>query len=117
MYNYLPLLVLFILASGFLVTMLVLAIVVGPKRVSEVKDDPFECGTVGTGDVKGRFSVKFYLVAMLFIIFDLEIVFLYPWAVSILDLGWEGFVAMLFFLSILIVGLAYEWKRGALDWA
>ena len=114
--TYIPLLVLMVLATGFLVTMLVLSIVIGPRRYSEVKDDPFECGTIATGIASERFSVKFYLVAMIFILFDIEIVFLYPWALQALTLGATGFVAMCSFIAVLSVGLAYVWRRGLLDW-
>jgi NADH-quinone oxidoreductase subunit A len=113
--TYSPLLVLMILVAGFLVTMLTLSAVLGPRRRSEVKDDPFECGTVGTGDVSGRHSVKFYLVAMTFIVFDVEVVFLYPWAVSLRELGMYGFLVGLPFILILALGLAYEWKKGILE--
>ncbi len=113
--TYFPLLVLMILVAGFLVTMLTLSAVLGPRRRSEVKDDPFECGTVGTGDVSGRHSVKFYLVAMTFIVFDVEVVFLYPWAVSLRELGMYGFLVGLPFILILALGLAYEWKKGILE--
>ncbi len=114
--NYIPLLVLTILASGFLVTMLLASIFLGPRRDSAMKDDPFECGTVATGTANERFSVKFYLVAMIFILFDIEIVFLYPWAVQALTLGWPGFYAMLSFIFVLTIGLVYVWRRGVLDW-
>jgi NADH-quinone oxidoreductase subunit A len=113
--TYFPVLVLIVLAAGFAITMIILSISVGPKRLTEMKDDPFECGTVATGDVSGRHSVKFYLVAMTFIVFDVEIVFLYPWAINVKELGWFGFFAAVPFLLILIVGLLYEWKRGVLD--
>ncbi len=113
--TYFPVLVLLILAAGFAITMIILSISVGPKRPTEMKEDPFECGTVATGDVSGRHSVKFYLVAMTFIVFDVEIVFLYPWAINVKDLGWLGFFAAAPFLLILIIGLLYEWKRGVLD--
>ena len=113
---YLPILIMFILAGGFVATMLILSIVLGPKKPSEVKDEPFECGTIGTGDPKQRFSVKFYLVAMTFILFDIEIVFLYPWAVNVKEFGWYGLFAMAPFLAVLTVGLLYEYKRGVLDW-
>lgn len=117
MFNtYFPVLVLMILASGFLVTMLLLTIMLGPKRDSVVKDDPFECGTIGTGSAKDRFSVKFYLVAMIFILFDVEIVFLYPWALQAVQLGWYGFWVMLSFILVLTIGLVYIWRRGLLDW-
>ena len=113
--TYIPILVVIVLAAGFLVTMLMLSIVLGPKHYSQVKDDPFECGTIATGDVSGRHSVKFYLVAMTFIVFDVEIVFLYPWAINVRELGWPGFWAAVPFLAILTVGLVYEWRRGVLD--
>lgn len=113
---YLAILLLVILSAGFVITMLCLSIFLGPKRASEVKDEPFECGTIGTGDPRERMSVKFYLVAMTFILFDIEIVFLYPWAVNVVDLGWYGFWAVAPFLLILTVGLIYEYKRGVLDW-
>jgi NADH-quinone oxidoreductase subunit A len=114
--QYIGILVLIVLAAGFVITMLTLSIVLGPKRHSEMKDDPFECGTIGTGNPQDRFGVKFYLVAMVFILFDIEIVFLYPWAVQLRALGWQAFFAMLSFLLVLTVGLVYVWKRGVLDW-
>ncbi len=114
--TYFPVLVLMLLAAGFIVHMLVLTVILGPKNDSAVKDDPFECGTIGTGSARDRFSVKFYLVAMIFILFDVEIVFLYPWAVRAVELGWYGFAAMLSFVAVLGLGLAYIWKRGLLDW-
>ena len=113
--TYFPVLVLIVLVAGFVVTMLLLSVFVGPKRNTEVKDDPFECGTIATGDVSGRHSVKFYLVAMTFIVFDVEIVFLYPWAVNLNEMGFYGFWVMVPFLLILTIGLVYEWKRGVLD--
>lgn len=113
--TYFPVLVMFILVAGFAVTMLLLSILLGPKRHSEVKDEPFECGTIATGDVSGRHSVKFYLVAMTFIVFDVEIVFLYPWAITVRELGWWGFWAAMPFILVLTVGLVYEWKKGVLD--
>ena len=114
--TYFPVLILIVLAAGFALTMLLLSIFIGPKRDTEVKDDPFECGTVATGSANERFSVKFYLVAMIFILFDIEIVFLYPWALQAQALSWFGFWAMLSFISVLTLGLAYVWRRGLLDW-
>jgi NADH-quinone oxidoreductase subunit A len=114
--EYVPILVIFVLAAGFVATMLLGAIFLGPVSHTEMKDDPFECGTVGTGNPNDRLSVKFYLVAVIFILFDIEIVFMYPWAVQALLLGWSGFVAMMSFLSIVAFGLFYVWKRGVLDW-
>ena len=113
--TYFPVLVLMVLVAGFVVTMLLLSILLGPKKYSEVKDDPFECGTIATGDVSGRHSVKFYLVAMTFIVFDVEIVFLYPWAITVKEKGVPVFIAGLLFLLVLTIGLVYEWKRGVLD--
>lgn len=115
MENYLGILVLLLLASGFTASILALSIIVGPRKDTEKKDDPFECGTVSSGGVGQRHGVRFYLVAVTFIIFDLEIIFLYPWAVSLKQLGWYGFFAMLPFVLLLALGLAYEWKRGALE--
>lgn len=113
--TYFPVLVIIILTTGFLVTALLLSICLGPKKYGEVKDDPFECGTVGSGSLGTRHSVKFYLVAMTFIVFDVEIAFLYPWAVTLKELGWYGFWAVMPFLLILTVGLVYEWRKGVLD--
>ena len=104
-----------VLAAGFVIHALLMAILIGPSKPSEVKDEPFECGTVATGDVSGRHSVKFYLVAMTFIVFDVEIVFLYPWAVNLKEYGWYAFWAVMPFLTVLSIGLLYEWKRGVLD--
>ena len=115
--TYVPILIIFILAAGFVITMLALSALLGPKSPSEVKDDPFECGTIASGDARERYSVKFYLVARIVILFDIEIIFMYPWAVQLAELGWYGFWAMMSFLLVLVVGLAYIWKRGVLDWA
>ena len=115
-HSYFPVLVIMLLAAGFVTTMLLLSIFIGPRRLSEMKDDPFECGTVATGTANERFSVKFYLVAMIFILFDIEIVFLYPYALQAMKLGAPGFLAMLSFVGVLGIGLAYVWRRGLLDW-
>ena len=87
-----------------------------PSRPSSVKDEPFECGNPASGSAWGRFSVKFYLTAILFIVFDIEVVFMYPWAVAYRSLGWFGLAEMAVFVGILAVGLAYVWRVGALDW-
>lgn len=113
---YLSIGILLLLSAGFALAILILASALGPKKYSEVKDEPFECGTIGTGNARGRFGVKFYLVAMLFILFDMEIVFLYPWAVNALELGWTSFIAALGFVFVLLVGLVYVWRQGVLDW-
>lgn len=115
--TYLALLILFLLTGAFVTVMLLLSSFLGPKRFSEVKDDPFECGTLGTGSPNERLSVKYYLVAMIFILFDVEVVFMYPWAVQAVNLGWYGYWVMVSFLAIVTLGLAYIWRRGVLDWS
>lgn len=115
--SYFALLVLLVITATFITLMLLLSSFLGPKRLSEVKDDPFECGTVGTGSPSERMSVKFYLVAMIFILFDVEVIFLFPYAVQALELGWSGFWVMLSFIVIVTMGLIYEWRRGVLDWS
>src|SRR6202050_4517421 len=102
-----------VIASG-LVT---LSFVIGRKVKNRVKDMPYECGIAPTGDARGRFSVKFYLVAMLFILFDIEAIFLYPWAVIYKQLKMFGFLEMLTFMVLSLAGLFFIWKKGVLDWA
>ncbi len=105
------------------VVMLVLAGILGPRRYSRVKASPFECGSVPIGTARERFGVKFYVVAILFIVFDIEAIFLYPWAVLLLPgdgyqgLGWTGFVSMAIFAATLVAGLVYVWKKGVLEWS
>lgn len=89
---------------------------VGPKRPSEEKQSTYESGMDPVRSARERFSVKFYMVAMLFILFDIEVVFLYPWAVSFRQLGISGFVTMFVFISVLLIGYFYVWKKGALEW-
>ena len=89
---------------------------VSPRRPSPEKLSPYECGFEAFEDARMKFDVRYYLVAILFILFDLEIAFLFPWAVVLPDIGFEGFVAMMVFLGILVVGFVYEWKKGALEW-
>ena len=111
------LLVLAVFGAGFLITMLTLSSVLGPKNRNKTKQLPFECGSVSVGNMRDqRFNVRFYLIAMLFILFDIEVIFMYPWALVLRDLGWFGFVEMLTFVSILAVGLVYVWRKGVLDW-
>ena len=97
-------------------TFLFLTTVLGPKLVFSEKQEPFECGEHQLGSPNQRFSIKFYMVAVSFIIFDVEVVFLYPWAVRFRELGWFGFGAMAIFLAVLAFGLLYEWRKGALEW-
>ena len=90
--------------------------VLGPRRPSLVKAAPFECGSEPIGSARDRFGVKFYVVALLFIVFDIEAVFLFPWAVLFTELGWAGYVEMLVFVFTLVLGLVYVWKKGVIDW-
>ena len=114
---YIGLLVIMFFAAGFLITMLVLSSVLGPRNRTKTKQLPFECGSVSVGEVRQmRFNVRFYLVAMLFILFDVEVIFMYPWAVNLSLLGWTGYFAMLSFMAVLAVGLIYVWRKGVLNW-
>ena len=113
---YFPLIILFALAGVIVLALLLIAQKVGPKSLNPVKAEPFESGNPPRGDARVRFSVRFYLVAMLFLIFDLEIVFLYPWAILFRQLGVFGLIEMGIFLGILTIGFAYVWKKGALEW-
>jgi len=111
-----PLVVIFALAAVVVLALLLVASKVGPKSLNAVKAEPFESGNPPKGDARTRVSIKFYLVAMLFLIFDLEVVFLYPWAIYFRQLGIFGLVQMGIFLAILAIGYVYVWKKGALEW-
>ena len=112
-----PLLVVLLLAGGLGAVVSVMSAILGPKRPSAIKSTVFEAGSEPSpGTARQRFAVKFYVVALLFIVFDVETVFLYPWAVNFKALGWFGYVEMLVFAITLAIGLAYVWKKGALDW-
>ena len=115
---YIPIVGLFALAAAFAVFSVAIAPLVGPRRYNKAKLDAYECGIEPTPQPigGGRFPVKFYLTAMLFIIFDIEIIFLYPWAVSFNALGLFGFVEMALFIATVFVAYAYVWRRGGLDW-
>jgi NADH-quinone oxidoreductase subunit A len=116
--NYVPLLVMFVLAFGFVVVSVVSAALIGPKRYNRAKLDAYECGIEPTPQPMGggRFPVKFYLTAMLFIVFDIEMIFLIPWAVSFDALGLFGLVEMALFIGTVFVAYAYVWRRGGLEW-
>lgn len=116
MSEYIPVLIMILLASSTSIGILIITSLVGPKKRFADKMEPFECGESPIVSPRQRFSVKFYLVALFFVIFDIEAVFLYPWAVLFNDLGMFGFVEMMIFIIILAVGLVYVWKRGALEW-
>jgi NADH-quinone oxidoreductase subunit A len=116
MSEYIPVLIMILLAASTSVGMLVVTSIIGPKKRFADKMEPFECGESPIVSPRLRFSVKFYLVALFFVIFDIEAVFLYPWAVLFKDLGLFGFVEMMVFIFILAIGLIYVWRRGALEW-
>ena len=114
--QYFPIL-LFIVIGLVLGSVMILAgSILGPSRPYSEKLSPYECGFEAFEDSRMKFDVRYYLVAILFIIFDLEIAFLFPWAIVLDQIGWFGFGAMMIFLSILVVGFIYEWKKGALEW-
>ena len=114
--EYLPVLFFFLIAFIISIIMVVASWLVAPQRPDSEKLSPYECGFEPFDDSRGRFNVRFYLVALLFIIFDLEVAFLFPWAISLGDIGLFGFWSMVFFLAILTVGFIYEWRKGALEW-
>lgn len=114
--NYLPLLIHMIVVGIVACGMVLLSWLIGWRRPTRAKLAPYECGMAPIGDARERFSVKFYLVAMLFILFDVEAVFLYPWAVILRDLKMFGFWEMLVYIGIVLVGFFYIWKKGVLDW-
>lgn len=107
-----------ILMAGLIVGLMVsVNRLIGPRRPGDrAKGEAFECGNPPSGSAWGRFSVRFYLTAILFLVFDVEVVFLFPWAVELRQLGMFGFVEALIFIAVLVAGLAYAWQRGALDW-
>ena len=114
--EYLPILIFLAIAVALAVAMIVAAYVLARQKPDAEKLSAYECGFEAFEDARGRFDVRFYLVAILFIIFDLEVAFLFPWAISLGDIGLFGFWSMVIFLAILTVGFVYEWKKGALEW-
>ena len=114
--DYLPILLFIVIGIGFGTMPILAGFVLGPQRPDAEKLSPYECGFEPFDDAHMKFDVRFYLVAILFIIFDLEIAFLFPWAVVLNDIGVFGLLAMFLFLAILVVGFIYEWKKGALEW-
>jgi NADH-quinone oxidoreductase subunit A len=113
---YVSVLILWLLSAIIVGAMVSLNTLLGPRATNPVKREPFECGNAPTGPAWRRFSVRFYMTAILFILFDVEVVFLYPWAVLFRDLGLFGFAEMATFLLVLGVGLLYAWRKGALEW-
>jgi NADH-quinone oxidoreductase subunit A len=114
--TYFPIGVVLLVAVGQAFLLLTLANTLGPRRPSLVKSAPFECGSEPVGSARDRFGVKFYVVAILFIVFDIEAIFLFPWAVLFTELGWAGYVEMALFIFTVVIGLVYVWKKGVLDW-
>ncbi len=114
--RYIPLLIQVVVALGLAAVMVTLSQLVGKHKRTRAKDTAYECGIEPTGDAQQRFSVKFYMVAMLFILFDVEAVFLYPWAVIARELKMFGFWEMLLYIGLVLVGFFYIWKKGVLDW-
>ena len=113
---YLPILIFLGLAAGLSLAFIVASMIVGQQRPDPEKNSAYECGFEAFESARLKFDVRFYLIAILFIIFDLEVAFLFPWAVALRDIGAFGFWSMFVFLLILTVGFAYEWKKGALEW-
>lgn len=114
--DYFPILMQFVLAVGFVVGTIMVSRLLGPKRNSANKDKSFECGVESIGNARIPFSVKYFLVAILFVLFDVEVIFLYPWAVNFRELGIEGMVKMVIFMLLLLIGFFYIIKKRALEW-
>ncbi len=117
MSDYIPVALTFLFAAIIVAVMVSLNRVLGPRPDrSAIKDETFECGNEHTGSAWRRFAIKFYMVAILFIVFDVEVVFMYPWAVVFRELGWFGFFEMTMFMAVLGIGLLFAWRKGALEW-
>jgi NADH-quinone oxidoreductase subunit A len=116
MQGWLSILLLALLGAAFGVGSILMARILGPRRPSPEKDAPYECGMPAVGDARERQPIKFYLIAMIFLLFDIEVAFLYPWAMAIRELRWMGFLQVVLFFALLAAGFAYVWRKGALDW-
>lgn len=114
--QYLPIALMFLVAVGFVALTMVGTHLLGPNRKTQVKQDSFECGIESKGNARAPFNIKYFLVAILFVLFDVEVIFMYPWAVNFRDFGMTGFLEMLAFIGILLVGFLYIIKKGALKW-
>jgi NADH-quinone oxidoreductase subunit A len=114
--QYLPVLLFILVGLAVGVLPMVVGFILGANKPDAEKNSPYECGFEAFEDARMKFDVRYYLVAILFILFDLEIAFLFPWAVALKEIGLTGFLAVMSFLAILVVGFVYEWKKGALDW-
>lgn len=116
MQGWLSIVLMIVLGLLFAVPSVLLSYVLGPKKPTPEKLAPYECGMPAVGNARERMSVKFYLVAMIFLLFDIEVAFLYPWAMALRQLGWPGFVQVVLFMTLLLAGYVYVWRKGALDW-
>ena len=114
--QYLPVILFILVGAGVGVAPQVLGFLLGPNKPDKAKNSPYECGFEAFEDARMKFDVRYYLIAILFILFDLEIAFLFPWAVVLKEIGQVGFWSMMSFLTILVLGFVYMWKKGALDW-
>ena len=114
--DYLPIFLQFLFAAGFVVTTILVTHLTGPKKKTSHKLEAFECGIESVGNARNPFSIKYFLTAILFVLFDVEVIFMYPWAVNFRELGIPGFVEMLIFMALLLAGFYYVIKRKALDW-
>ena len=116
MQGWFSILTMIVLGAGFALVSIVLSGLFGPRKPTPEKSAPYECGMPPVGDARERQSVKFYLVAMIFLLFDIEVAFLYPWAMALRELGWPGFVQVVLFMGLLLAGYVYVWRKGVLDW-
>jgi NADH-quinone oxidoreductase subunit A len=116
MHDWLPILIMLGFATGFAAFNIGVSKLIGPKHPTPEKLAPYECGMPPVGDARERHPVKFYLVAMIFLLFDIEVAFLYPWAMALRELGWMGFMQLIVFFAILLAGYVYVWRKGVLDW-
>ena len=114
--DYLPILVMIIIVTAFAAIALILSAMTGPRRPNPAKLSPYESGMPPFGSARRRFSIKYYLTAVLFILFDIEIIFFYPWAVLFRDLGWFGLIEMGVFMLVLLIGYVYVWRKGGFEW-
>jgi NADH-quinone oxidoreductase subunit A len=117
MWDWLLILLLMLLAAGFGAGSLVLSRVLGPHNPTPEKSAPYECGMPPVGNARERQSIRFYLIAMIFLLFDIEVAFLYPWTMALRSLGWPGYAQVVLFTLVLTAGYVYIWKKGALDWS
>ena len=115
--NWLLIFLLMVMAVGFGGVSVLLGRLLGPRNPTPEKSAPYECGMPAVGDARERQSIRFYLIAMIFLLFDIEVAFLYPWALALRSLGWAGYVQVVLFTLVLVAGYIYVWKKGALDWS